>query len=435
MITKFDIKNFKSLHDISFDLSGVGAKNLALIYGENGAGKSHIISALYMLLRTFRTLKSEDDVQSLNSRGPGFYPELENEEIKYRLSNSSISLKEIVRRSLPIGTEENIFLSIDFVISGTKCSYSITLSKDGRCVSEKLVCQLGKRRGVVFQYEEGELFLSPSSFPDKVYQRELRGMHERYEGIHSFIALLFSQWMRINQEVFENKVSRNLVSVMEYLENISVFSEEGCVAPRFIPSLTSGYRDYASFFGLDKIERLFNSYALKIFKDVKRVYYRTSYVGTRPYYELVFIREISGRTVEVPYSMESKGIRRIMEFFPYIISSLFGGVSFIDGLDENLHDLVSEELIVRIAESVTGQVVLTSHNTTLMQKIDKSSIYILKVDGHGFKRIKCISDYQFRTQKSNNVQIKYLNGDYEGVPLIERINLKALQYDIDNDYQ
>lgn len=433
MITNIDIKNFKSLHDISFDLTGYGeGKNLALIYGENGAGKSHIIAAIYMLLRTFRTLKSEDDVYELNSRGPGFYPELENEEIKYRLNRSAISLKEIARRSCTIGSSENISISIAFNNGGKSGLYSLVLSEAGIVVEEKLFYQLGARRGIIFQYSEGELFLSPSSFENKEYKKELYERYKRYEGKHTFMAFLFSEWIRINQEVFENKVSRNLVGVMEYLWNISVCSEEGVIAPRYIPSLTSGFSDYASSLGLDKIERLFNSYATKLFRDVKRIYYRTSYIGTRMYYELVFIREIGGRLVEVPYSQESRGIREMMGYFPFVISSLLGGISFVDGLGTGLHDLIAQELIERLSESVSGQIVLTTHNTGLMQKIDKNYLYILKVDGHGFKRIRAVSSYSFRTQKNNNVQMKYLHGDYEGIPLIEKINLKALASQIED---
>ena len=125
MITNIEIKNFKSLREISFDLSNYGeGKNLALIYGENGAGKSHIISAIYMLLRTFRTLKSEYEVYELNSRGPGVYPELENEEIKYRLNRSNMNLKEIARCSSAIGSSDDISISISFDISGKRGFFS-----------------------------------------------------------------------------------------------------------------------------------------------------------------------------------------------------------------------------------------------------------------------------------------------------------------------
>ena len=143
MIVNFTIKNFKSIHDLTFDLSYLGeAKNMALIYGENGSGKSHIVSAMYMLLRTFRTIKSEDELFTLTSKSQGYYPELINEEIKYRLSSASISLKEIARRSLPLGSEENIYFSLDFMVSEKKGSYSLILSPDGVVVEEKLSFQI-----------------------------------------------------------------------------------------------------------------------------------------------------------------------------------------------------------------------------------------------------------------------------------------------------
>lgn len=427
MIAKFIVKNFKSLHDLTFDLSFSGeAKHMALIYGENGAGKSQIISALYMLLRTFRTLKSEDEVFTLTSINYGYYPELLSEEIKYRLSSASISLKEIARRSLPIGSDDDIYFSLDFSISDKKGTYSLLLSSDGRVVEERLSFQLGKRKGILFQSSEDSLFLSPSVFKDKDYKKELDCIHSRNDRKHTFFALLFSEWERINREEFENKVSPSLISVMDMLWNISVYSEEGEIVPRYIPSLASGYADAPSAIGLDRVEKLFSSYASKLFKDVKRVYYRTSCLSSRMHYELVFVREIGGQIIEVPLSAESKGTKDIAKFFPYIVSSLVGGICFVDGLGEGLHDLVLKELIDRLYESVSGQIVMTMHSTYLMQKLDRNCLYVLQVDGHGFKKISSVPSYSFRTQKNNNVQIKYLKGDYGGIPLLEKINLKAL---------
>ena len=112
-------------------------------------------------------------------------------------------------------------------------------------LEESLYFQIEKRRGILFKYDESTLFLSPSVFIDKEYKKELLDIHQRYEGNHTFLSLLFSQWIRINQDVFENKVSINLVNVLDYLWGISVFSEEGKIAPRYVPTLTSVYSDYA----------------------------------------------------------------------------------------------------------------------------------------------------------------------------------------------
>lgn len=432
MITSIYIKNFRSIPELTLDLSkGQRAGNIALIYGENGAGKSHLLSALYMLLRTMYSPEGQDSVKELNSRSAGVYPELESEELRFRLSSQRMDLKEIARKSVAIGSSENIVLALTFTIGGRNGFYSLELSSDGKVKEERLYYHKGSRRGVLFSFSEESLFLSPSSFIDKSFRKTLIASFNEQALSRTFLSILISEC----RDAAEDRVSSSIIEVIEFLKGISIYSEAGYIAPD-IPSFSEGYSDIASAFGLDRLERLLNSYVTKLFPDVQAVYYRTSYVGKRMYYELVFSKLIGGRLVDVPYSEESRGIKRVMGFFPYIVSSLLGGISFIDGLDEALHEVMASELIKRIDESAAGQIVMTTHNTNLMKSVDNSSIFILRTDGHGFKSISSIPSYSFRTQKHNNVQNRYLNGDYQGIPMIKKVDFKAIADKIiDNHYQ
>lgn len=49
MFTKITLENFRSFDHIVFDLTEKGnvPKHLAVLYGENGAGKSNLMSALF----------------------------------------------------------------------------------------------------------------------------------------------------------------------------------------------------------------------------------------------------------------------------------------------------------------------------------------------------------------------------------------------------
>ena len=51
MFTKIKLKNFRSFGEIEFDLTSKSGtpKNFAVIFGENGAGKSNLISAFGFL--------------------------------------------------------------------------------------------------------------------------------------------------------------------------------------------------------------------------------------------------------------------------------------------------------------------------------------------------------------------------------------------------
>ena len=51
MLKRIELINYKSFKNVTIDFSDTKTKtkNIAIIYGENGSGKSNIISALYFL--------------------------------------------------------------------------------------------------------------------------------------------------------------------------------------------------------------------------------------------------------------------------------------------------------------------------------------------------------------------------------------------------
>lgn len=57
MFTKICLRNFRSFDEIEFDLSEKAnkAKPLAVVYGENGAGKSNLMSAFVLLKEIMQT--------------------------------------------------------------------------------------------------------------------------------------------------------------------------------------------------------------------------------------------------------------------------------------------------------------------------------------------------------------------------------------------
>ncbi len=242
------------------------------------------------------------------------------------------------------------------------------------------------------------------------------------------MAILMGERYRINKGIFENMVNPNLIKVMDGLWNISVFSTDGNIVPRSFSSqnIAYGYVDRLGKTGMDTVERLLNSYYTKLFEDIKRVYYRTSFIGQRLCYELVFVRELGGMVVEIPYEMESSGIKKLTELFPYMLSAVMGETTIIDEAGSGLHDIVLLELSRNLLQSIHGQFIATVHNTQLMKELPQECVYIIKVDSHGHKTIANIKDYSFRTQKTHNMQNKYLAGDYDGIPLISKFNLSDI---------
>ena len=91
----------------------------------------------------------------------------------------------------------------------------------------------------------------------------------------------------------------------------------------------------------------------------------------------------------------------------------------LDEAEANIHDLLFQKLLEEIRPILKGQVIMTTHNTMLMEaSLAREATYILSVDpdNPSDKKIRCISDYRKRTYAANNIRNKYLNCEYGGVP-------------------
>lgn len=64
MFRRIDLENFRSFTKATLDLGGKGgtAKPYALIYGENGSGKTNLIESVSFLTQSMRTLVIGDDI-------------------------------------------------------------------------------------------------------------------------------------------------------------------------------------------------------------------------------------------------------------------------------------------------------------------------------------------------------------------------------------
>lgn len=67
MFTKIRLKNFYSFEDVTFDLSKgpKDFKHLAIIYGENGSGKTNLMSGLGVFIDLMRTMDVRDMIEKI----------------------------------------------------------------------------------------------------------------------------------------------------------------------------------------------------------------------------------------------------------------------------------------------------------------------------------------------------------------------------------
>ena len=138
---------------------------------------------------------------------------------------------------------------------------------------------------------------------------------------------------------------------------------------------------------------------------------------------------IAGIERGIPVEDESSGIKKLLSLFPSLMSCALGSVTFIDELDSGIHDKMVRDLISQAMDAIGGQLVVTTHNTSLLETLDPRHVFVIRVDSEGYKEISSFNDIA-KTQGNNNNRIRYGNGLFGGIPLIRDLDLKGIAEDL-----
>ena len=141
---------------------------------------------------------------------------------------------------------------------------------------------------------------------------------------------------------------------------------------------------------------------------------------------------IGGQIKSIPSRLESDGTRRILNQFDTIIGSLLGETVIIDEIDNGIHDVLMKNIIMSIKDEITGQLIITTHNTLLLEILPKENIYILSTDRNGNKTINSIKEYGIKIQKNNNARDLYFKGVFGGIPTTNYIDFEEIKYALED---
>lgn len=73
----------------------------------------------------------------------------------------------------------------------------------------------------------------------------------------------------------------------------------------------------------------------------------------------------------ISYSFESQGIKLLFILHSYLDKILNGGIVLIDEIDSSIHDVYLNKIIEFFSEEGKGQLIFTTHNTTLLNTLRK----------------------------------------------------------------
>lgn len=434
MFTRIKISNYKSLVKLDVDLTGKKniAKPIILIYGENGVGKSNFASAFLTLIESLRTMSIRKSIQDIiDSRSEG---DALNESFVKFLANNLRDTETIINSCKTINSKENMRLEYEFVLEGKRGAYTIEYDNT-KIVLEKLEYVLNKNKTVLFEISEEQKKINDKLFLDKEYEREFRDLLNKYSGKHSFLSIiLFEIDDKANGYVRE-RICSQLYEIIGFFMTMSIKVKSGNHGERgkmglsheILGRLEEGTVNISESEELDRAEEMLNEFFTIAYSDIKGVYYKRDINEEKIEYKLFFKKLLYGRIVDVDFELESTGTQHLLDIIPYILMSIKGEAVVIDELDTGIHDLLVNNILNNLIDSIKGQLIITTHNTMLLDsEIDPKYIYTFMVDKEAKKMLLPIAEYEDRIHPNLNYRSRYLKGMYGGVPLIGDIDFEEL---------
>lgn len=443
MINKLKLKNFKSLTDFEADLNVKkgSANSLALIYGGNAAGKTAFAQAFEFLQRSIW-----EPVNKYPEKRPAELEVNENREWnrileKFLGKEDHRSLYEEYKTA---GVTQNLEFGLEFTLKGKRGRYSLVLNPDG-VVFERLDFVLNQRMVRLYEVSEKDMYFSSSLFLDRTFKEKSLSEIKRKFGTYTVLSCLHTAAAETKMDILKKYLHPEVVDLLAYFGDIAVCfndTDQSSVYARLSgwkreASLELCTRDgvgkeiklYEGKISADETEYLrraeeaLNYIMRKLYPDIDQVFYREYSLGSQIEYEL-YLRKMIGKSLrDLSFRAESTGTKKVLAILPYLLDAVNGGTVIIDGFDCGLHDLLAEELLEDLAGAVKGQLIITTHDTLLMNTVSPKHIYLLSTDNQGNRELFPLSVYTI--QKGYNVQDRYLRGEYDAIPYTGTIDFSA----------
>lgn len=443
MIRKIILDNFKSFAHVEFDLSKEkSAKNMGIIYGENGSGKTNIIEAVDLLKESVTALTTYIKVFS-NIAELEKNPDIKdikffNAVLKSQFNN--LMFKDFLKEVKTIGSDENMKMEFEICYEDKIFNYIMEFSNEA-IIRECLKYPIKKSMATVFEVTKSgkdDIIIKANDmlFKDKEYKKEIKRIANQYWGNYTLIAILFNESISKNKSFLGKAVDIGIIDFIDSIYNITVIvndknSVRGMVAVSTLSSMLKGgdiitnKSEFEEYYKpvIEGCNVLFK----ELYSDVNRIYYTTEQTEEDEVkVNLYFEKNIGGKLRAVPFNWESNGTKRIVYFFPAILMAIKGESVWIDEMDLGIHDIIIRNILKAISGKIKGQLIITTHNTTLLEfvsdgSIPKESIYILDSDYKSEKRINCINEYSIKS--TNNVRNMYLRGEFGGISFSDYIDV------------
>lgn len=420
MFTYVKLKNYKSLVDFEVDLtdSKNNPKKMVIIYGENGAGKTNFINAFSTLSETINTKIYKNLIDKFVEKNLDKKDNVEilNEFIK----NNLRSIEDIINDAKTIDSKENMSLEFGFKLNGKEGKYYIEMGKNS-IVKENLEYVLSKNKTQYFDISNKKIYINKSLFNSNKYFVEISDLIDKFWGKHSFLSIILSEMVDKNESYIYTNMPKKLKNIIEYF--LSLGKAKNNIDFRS-GSINKDSKDFLDF--LNCFEIYLNIFFTDLYSDIKQVFYKKEYRDDDIIdYKLFVKKQIYGKLIDIDFSLESSGTRKLAQFAFILYRYLNKNrVALIDELDSGIHDFLFSCVLkdLYLYHKMKGQLIITTHNTTLLEtEIKKEYIYLFNIDSNGKKILIPITEYE-REHPNTNFRKRYLKGLYGGIPMIDDID-------------
>lgn len=182
---------------------------------------------------------------------------------------------------------------------------------------------------------------------------------------------------------------------------------------------------------LDRSERIIRDFFTQAYSDIKDVYYDKKIDSDVILYKLFVRKMIGGKIRTLSFDNESAGTQHIIDIIRSLLGAFCGVTVVYDEIDDGIHDLLLKNVLESMIDDITGQLIITTHNTYMLESIDIKSVYLINVDYQGNKEVKCLDKYP-RIQGTNNPRIMYLKGLFGGVPIVDILDYDTILQELDD---
>lgn len=441
MLEKIKLTNFKSFGNLEADFTSSlnKPKKLIMIYGENGSGKSNFVSSILFLKNTFNTFSLQEYLNKIIQND--VINEYDEELIKNIIRNKKVNLFDEIKNYKMIESNGNMSLEFTFTYNDNSSKEAIYKMEfdNQQIIFESFYCQLEKNLVLAFEITNNEIHLNNSLFINKNYEKEIKDKIYKFFGKHSFLSILFNEIKQNNLKFINDSISKSFLKAIEELGNCSVWYKniDHVEMPtnhnHILYHLSNGMIEKKELNKLKELEEALNNYFTSLYSDIKGVHYELNEENNKISYTLYFDKIINQNIRSIPYSMESTGTMKLLTLFLYINRCIVSNETvFIDEIDSGIHDILMNYLLLNLEKEIKGQLIITTHNTLLLQKINPEYSYVINVDINGNKSLNCIKDFG-RIQKNHNITTRYLNGVFGGIPEPGYLDLQEIMSSINMD--